>query len=84
MSYVDVGRTVAIGPADVVSGVNGRASSVGIDDLRHHETGRIIAVGLLPVPYEESRAALIGDACARYDVKARVTAIGWDPILYRD
>ena len=84
LEYDDSDRIITIGRANVTYDVNGRASSVGIYELLYDEIGRIIRVGQVPIYYENDLVTMIGDACARYDNTERVTAIGWDPILYGD
>lgn len=84
VEYDATDRIITIGRANVTYDVNGRASSVGIYELLYDEIGRIIQVGQVPINYENDLVTMIGDACARYDDTVRVTAIGWDPILYGD
>lgn len=82
VTYGQADQISAIGIADVVYDENGRASRVGIHDLAYDERGRIIAVGRVPISYENGRVAMIAGACPSYDEAARPIRIGWDPILY--
>lgn len=74
----EAGRVNVIGTNTVGYDAEGRLISVGIGDLTYDDvSGRAIAVGLVPLQYDEAgRIVAVGSVPVTYDAEGRVDLIG--------